>query len=239
MDAMADEWVCPITTELPLDPVTAEDGHAYERSAIEELIRVQGARLKSPITNLPMGSCLFPNTQARNTIEKLCRSGAIGDKAERWLLRLSDEELVKATVQEAEGGDVSAMCSLCLWHHKGTHGLSVDAEAAFRWAKKGADLRDVACMSFAGSQMLGGYGCKEQVGRGIAMLVEAAMGGSRCAAFFLGDVYYDGDHEDFGFPKCKEEAKVWYSRVAGSSIHDLDQELVIEAAMRADESDDE
>jgi len=26
MDEIADEYVCPITTELPVDPVTAEDG---------------------------------------------------------------------------------------------------------------------------------------------------------------------------------------------------------------------
>eukprot|EP00966_Prymnesium_polylepis_P010467 241488-Prymnesium_polylepis.1 len=26
LDSMADEWVCPITFELPLDPVIAEDG---------------------------------------------------------------------------------------------------------------------------------------------------------------------------------------------------------------------
>ena len=26
VDGMAEEWVCPITFELPLDPVMAEDG---------------------------------------------------------------------------------------------------------------------------------------------------------------------------------------------------------------------
>jgi hypothetical protein len=33
---VADEYVCPITAELPIDPVTAEDGRCYERCAIEE-----------------------------------------------------------------------------------------------------------------------------------------------------------------------------------------------------------
>jgi hypothetical protein len=36
MDESAAEFLCPITQELPIDPVTAEDGHVYERSAIEE-----------------------------------------------------------------------------------------------------------------------------------------------------------------------------------------------------------
>ena len=38
IDAMADEWICPITTELAFDPVLAEDGQMYERSAIEQLV---------------------------------------------------------------------------------------------------------------------------------------------------------------------------------------------------------
>ena len=36
MDDSAAEFCCPITQELPIDPVTAEDGRVYERSAIEE-----------------------------------------------------------------------------------------------------------------------------------------------------------------------------------------------------------
>ena len=34
-----DPWVCPLTRQLPVDPVTAEDGHVYERSAISSFIR--------------------------------------------------------------------------------------------------------------------------------------------------------------------------------------------------------
>ena len=36
IDEVAEEYVCPITAELPVDPVTAEDGRCYERCAIEE-----------------------------------------------------------------------------------------------------------------------------------------------------------------------------------------------------------
>ena len=89
IDGVAEEWVCPITFELPLDPVMAEDGRTYERSAIEEVIRTQGAGLRSPITNQPMGARLMENIQARSTIEKLVRSGVIaGDKTEKLTERL-------------------------------------------------------------------------------------------------------------------------------------------------------
>ena len=36
IDGVAEEYVCPITAELPIDPVTAEDGRCYERHAIED-----------------------------------------------------------------------------------------------------------------------------------------------------------------------------------------------------------
>jgi len=70
IDAVADDWGCPITCELPVDPVVAEDGRVYEQAAIQEHIDKQGAGLKSPMTNVAMGPRLFPSAQARSTIEK-------------------------------------------------------------------------------------------------------------------------------------------------------------------------
>ena len=51
IDGMAVEFLCPITQELPLDPVTAEDGRVYERRAIENWLDRQRGSAKSPITN--------------------------------------------------------------------------------------------------------------------------------------------------------------------------------------------
>lgn len=42
------QLLCPITHELMVDPVVAEDGHTYERSAIVEWFR---NRNSSPMTN--------------------------------------------------------------------------------------------------------------------------------------------------------------------------------------------
>ena len=52
--------LCPITFSLPVDPVIAEDGNVYERSAIEEWLKQQH---KSPVTNLKMGTRLLPALQ--------------------------------------------------------------------------------------------------------------------------------------------------------------------------------
>jgi serine/threonine protein kinase len=46
-----DSLLCPLTLELFRDPVVAQDGHTYEREAIEEWIRKTGT---SPITRQPM-----------------------------------------------------------------------------------------------------------------------------------------------------------------------------------------
>ena len=89
VDDTAEELICPITTELPVDPVTAEDGRVYERRAIEDWIARPG-ELKSPTLNTPMGPRLYPATQVRNVIERMVRTGAIsGPKAEAWSKKLA------------------------------------------------------------------------------------------------------------------------------------------------------
>ena len=66
--------MCPNTGELPVDPVTAEDGKIYERAAIAEWL---SKKMSSPITNLAMGARLFPATQVKNMIEQLVNSGSV------------------------------------------------------------------------------------------------------------------------------------------------------------------
>ena len=95
MGRRRDELVCPITQELPVDPVTAEDGRVYERQAMEEWLRSKaGQEVRSPVTNEPMGTKLFPAVQVRNTIKGMVKSGAIsGDKAEAWKERIEKEKV--------------------------------------------------------------------------------------------------------------------------------------------------
>ena len=64
VDDSASEFLCPITQELPIDPVIAEDGRVYERSAIVEWLE---RNEKSPHTNEPMGKKLLPALQVRQS----------------------------------------------------------------------------------------------------------------------------------------------------------------------------
>ena len=60
-ETIHDELICPITYEMPAEPVYAEDGRLYERSAIEQWL---GDHNTSPLTGLPLASTeLAPNAQ--------------------------------------------------------------------------------------------------------------------------------------------------------------------------------
>lgn len=59
------EFMCPVLHSLMTDPVVAEDGHTYEREAIEAALRL---RSRSPITNTPIGDVVIPNRLLKSQI---------------------------------------------------------------------------------------------------------------------------------------------------------------------------
>jgi ankyrin repeat protein len=61
-----DLFVCPLSHEIFNDPVIAEDGHLYERSAIDEWLLTNKS---SPITREPIGSRLVESYTIKNIIE--------------------------------------------------------------------------------------------------------------------------------------------------------------------------
>lgn len=63
---MEDYLTCPITNCLFTDPVMAEDGHTYERQAIESWFK---KNTSSPITRKTIGKNLFPNYSMKNIID--------------------------------------------------------------------------------------------------------------------------------------------------------------------------
>jgi hypothetical protein len=71
IDTCPKDWLCPITLDLMTDPVIAPDGHTYERSAIENWLKINKT---SPVTNLPLSSNnLIPNIALRSTIEEMTK----------------------------------------------------------------------------------------------------------------------------------------------------------------------
>ena len=194
IDEVAEEYVCPITAELPIDPVTAEDGRCYERCAIEEwFARQPQARVKSPLTNELMGKRLLPAVQVRNSLKRLVESGAIsGSKADAWKKAMKEEATVADFRAKAEGGDANAMVKLGFSYRDGLHGLKKDATQRFMWFKRAADLKDVDAITSCGIAYLHGKGVKVSHTRGLTMLGAAAALGSEHACGILGRANAEG-----------------------------------------------
>lgn len=60
------DFLCPLTSNPMLDPVKAEDGHTYERKAIEKWLEENTV---SPQTRKPMGKKLTPDKKRKTAIE--------------------------------------------------------------------------------------------------------------------------------------------------------------------------
>ena len=102
VDDGAAELLCPITQELPIAPVMAEDGHTYERSAIEKWLR---EKKTSPHTNEAMGERLIPALQVKNAIATMVKSGALkGEKVDAWVAKIELDDKRAKTFAAANGG---------------------------------------------------------------------------------------------------------------------------------------
>lgn len=146
MNKFVEEHKCPLTTELLCDPVTAEDGHNYEREMIEILIndahnkrsKKSKKPLRSPRTNEPMGKEIKSDVSLRNTIQNFIESGLIGGEvADSWRQR----KLIIDTKKKAEDGDPDAMQCLGQWYDGGLHGLTQSEGLARKWLTKADSTR--------------------------------------------------------------------------------------------------
>jgi TPR repeat protein len=209
------EFLCPITFSLPVDPVTAEDGKVYERSAIEEWLKQQH---KSPMTNLAMGTRLQPALRIKNMIRAMVSSGALtGDKVDAWKLKLQEEEGVAEMLRKAEAGEGWAMRNLGAWYERGEKGLANDEAKAFEWYEKSHEAGDASGTGELGGCYLDGVGVPKCLVRGATLLMDAAGRGSKFACVNLGRAYASGF---WGFPKDEKMARRYYSMVASASNED-------------------
>lgn len=219
------ELVCPITQALPLDPVTAEDGKVYERSAIAEWLE---KHQRSPLTNEPMGTRLFPAVQVKSMIRTMVKSGAItGDKAEAWQTRLADDARVEEWRTRAAAGDGVAMRQLGISYAFGLCSVDKDLAKGFEWFQKSDDAGDAGGTAGLGVCYLLGNGVAANMALAVTHLTRAAEQGSKRAAYELADCFTAGVH---GFPKDAKEARRWYTKVASGSINDLTDEYIGKAA---------
>ena len=196
IDETVAEFICPISQELPLDPVTAEDGRVYEKASIEEWL---AQKQTSPVTNVAMGTRLLPAVQVRSVIRNLVQSGAIsGDKADKWQERIAAEEEFVDTRKRAEDGDAEAMNSLGALYFDGK-GVRKDRNQARRWYRKAAELGLARGLTNLAWLM-------EPCAGSLVYLTEAATRGDAWACVELAECFAKGSD---GLPVDMGMAKRW------------------------------
>ena len=210
----AKEFVCPITQELPVQPVMAEDGKIYEREAIVEWF---ARKATSPSTNAAIGTTLVPVVQVRNNIESLIQTGAIeGEIVEAWQKRLEFEKRVKEMRAKAEGGDGEAMQWMGVSYTYGQSVAKDDAQAR-AWFERSAAARNPKGLASFSHCLVSGIGGPQDISFGLVNLTEAAGLGSDFGAYLLGWAFFNGA---YGLPKDSVRARYWLKKVAdGECAH--------------------
>jgi TPR repeat protein len=205
--------VCPIALELPVDPVTAEDGRVYNRADIQKHIdnskrmrgdgatrRVEYEDLTSPMTKEPMGPNLLPAIQVRNSIRALIESGAIeGDEGSAKHWKAVDDFRIAA-----EGGDPRAMSFMADSFFNEKHGFIKDVAKAYTWFSRAAELDYTPSIGAKGSCLLIGIGTEQNRVEGGTLLGIAADRGDALSQHYLGSLYYlgvKGYRKNFGMAK--------------------------------------
>ena len=221
MDSITADLICPITLELPHDPVVAEDGRVYERAAIKRHIDNNEDRgLKSPLTSEPMGRRLVACPQTKNHIKTLVDKKVIrGELAKEWQKKETKNEELEKLTEKAEAGDAEDIYNLGYTCYYGVSGAPEDHKTAYKWFEKGADKEDAKSIALMGECLLHGYGVEANERHAILLLTSAACKGSDLAAAHLGDFYKDGL---CGMPINKKKATHWYKKAvapAGPNQH--------------------
>lgn len=218
MSAMAQEWRCPLTQELPVDPVCAEDGRVYERTAIETALLYQR---KSPMTNEPMGCRLVPVVQIRNSIRSMIDSKLLPEATiDAWKQRTFENTQVMDLRRLARSKDergAAAAHTLGVWHLHGGMGLPRDDATAYVWFKRGADLGNITSVATCGALCALGRGVQRNDSRAVFYYMQAAMAGSAAACWNLGMCFTTGL---CGLDKDEDEALKWFELVPACKVQD-------------------
>ena len=99
--------ICPLTLELPTNPVVAQDGRVYEAHAWKMYIKTMKSKNKviSPITKKRISPQVYASSDIRTMIESAVRNGDVPDDlCIAWKEKLQRDvkfaELIKAANKE-------------------------------------------------------------------------------------------------------------------------------------------
>ena len=209
-----DDLICPITHELPWNPVMAKDGRIYEKFAIEKHFETD---TKSPYTGENIGTQLVPSPQIKNLIDTLVANGTIiGELSENWTRKRNEEQEMKNLLQNAENGDKDSMIELGRCYEVGTEVLKQNQTEAFKWYHAAHNAGSATGTAYVGELFVLGKGTEKNIELGLVFLGEAAGKGEAYACHQLGMMFADG----VGVKKNREEAIRWLRSCIGENTDD-------------------
>tara|TARA_Y100000389_G_scaffold182886_1_gene199876 strand:+ start:951 stop:1790 length:840 start_codon:yes stop_codon:yes gene_type:complete len=183
-EELMEEWACPISGTLPVDPVTAKDGRVYERRDLALWFEKNpGAIVKSPVTGEPMGKDVTTAYQARNSIKHLVdRKLLRGAAVDAWKVASAEIDGFSTHLRElfikAAQGDALAMVAIGSAYREGRHGVAVNHERSVEWMQKAASKDAVMAWTWLGVAYKLGKGVARDDIVGIMYLTHAAALGS-------------------------------------------------------------
>uniref|UniRef100_A0A7S3L3N6 U-box domain-containing protein n=1 Tax=Amphora coffeiformis TaxID=265554 RepID=A0A7S3L3N6_9STRA len=211
---LTDDLICPITLELPFQPVFAEDGRIYDKPAIEQHLEVckreESGVLRSPLTNQPMGASLYPAPQIKNLIESMIENGTVEESLlEAWNKRVKEDKAAQELLKKAQAGDAEAMARVGHRFLNGADGFKKDVRLAYSWCQKAHDAGSVYGTARLGYHLARGLGTGKKCSEGIMYMGLAAGRGSDYAAYVLGRGFAEGK---FGLYANSEKATEWLEK---------------------------
>ena len=212
-NALADMFLCPITKELPVDPVLAADGKIYERAKIEEWLAKHDT---SPATGEKMKDKVLTaaSSVVTGAIDLLVKCNAVDEQKRQTLkTKLENEQKLKELKSKAEAGDYATMCSLAYAYRDGNFGLAKDKKEAENWFRRSAEGGHNGGMSAYGELLVN----KGDLILGMHYLTRTA---TECdnSAYKLGRAYH---YAKFGLPKDLHQAKYYLSMVGKCRVKNI------------------
>ena len=191
---------CPITLELMVDPVLADDDEIYERSAILAHLKTDK---KSPIVRSTVidASTLRFSKRIYETIEELVMTGNLPDDEKKaWHARKKVVDLEQAKKMFDEGrildaaklGHPAAMGKMAYRYYRGNEGVEKDGAKAFDFATRAAKEGDGQGMFVLGKCYRFGCGVAADEVAALKWYEEAAKKGNRNGMNATGQCYSAG-----------------------------------------------
>ena len=214
-DDVLDEYLCPITHELPIEPCIAADGFLYDQWPLE--VWMEGrTELRSPMTNEPMDKKLYPAVQVRGAIHRLIQKGVIaGEGARTWKQKQAElasmTKDMRVTVSKAYKGHVPSQRLFGFAYRDGNHGVRKDDVAALEWFRMAAEKDDAMAVVSIGVMYMNGTVVAKDVAKAMVYLTRAAMLGSEHACITLGN-NFAAPRKGVVVLKDDEQAGYWYRK---------------------------